>query len=65
MIKRPKVTTRCPADHYHGARERVIEFSSMFGGGLISFLETEECKLLVQVYRQDETVIVTASKEKG
>lgn len=65
MAKRPKVATRCPADCYHSPHERVIEFSSKNGGGLISLLETEDGKLLVQVYRQDKTVIVTVSKEQS
>jgi len=55
-----RITTSCVANHYAGTDERIIEF--MDGktnlGGLISFRRTNDGRLLVQVYRQDEGVIV-------
>ena len=46
------------ADRY--ANEKIIEFSSPAGGGLISFTITPDDQLDVHVYRQDLTVSVTA-----
>lgn len=36
-MKRPKVLTRCVANQYATPNERIIEFTSKNGGGLISF----------------------------
>lgn len=56
-MKRPRVLTRCVADHYHCPGERIVEFSSDVGGGLIS-LNVVEGELIIQIYRQDKTVRV-------
>ena len=55
------VNTRPGADRY--GSEKVIEFSSPVGGGLISFTITSDDQLDVHVYRQDLTVHVTAGEE--
>ena len=52
------VNTRPVADRY--ANEKIIEFSSPVGGGLISFTVTPDDQLSVHVYRQDLSVQVTA-----
>ena len=58
--KRPRVINPArPADQYHVPGERIIEFNSRFGGGLISFMEMPSSQtLLVQVYAYDHTVQV-------
>lgn len=67
MKQRPTVKTRCVADHYHGPGERIVEFSSPNGGGLISFFMREDGVLSVDLYRLDPTVVVRVStvKEKA
>ena len=54
------VNTRPVADQY--GSEKIIEFSSPVGGGLISFLITPDDQLSVHVARQDMTVRVTAGE---
>ena len=56
-----KITTNPVANHYAGPGERIIEFSSDGGGGLIAFTETD-AGLIVDVYRQDPTVTVRVGK---
>lgn len=63
-MKRPKVTVNCVASRYAGPGERIIEFSSANGGGLISLFCREDGTLAVDVYRTDHTVTVTHSGEK-
>jgi len=55
------VNTRPGADHY-AAAEKIIEFSSPVGGGLISFTVMPDDQLSVHVYRQDLTVQVSAGE---
>lgn len=55
------VNTSPVASRY--TNEKVIEFSSPVGGGLISFVITPDNQLSVHVYRQDLTVRVTAGEE--
>ncbi len=65
-MTKPRVITRCVANQYTGANERIIEFSSQFGGGLISFYEQDDGTLSVCVYRCDKTVeVVTPHREKA
>jgi hypothetical protein len=54
------VNTRPVADRY--GNEKIIEFSSPVGGGLISFVITPGDQLEMHVYRQDLTVSVTAGE---
>lgn len=54
------IHTTPPAGHYAAPNEKIIEFSSPAGSGLISFLLRPDGRLNVHVYRQDLTVIVTA-----
>lgn len=56
--RRPSITTKCVADSYHAPGERIVEFSSANGGGLISFREMEDGTLTVNLYRLDDTVKV-------
>ena len=62
-MSRPSVKTKCIADNYHGDNERIIEFCSRYGGGLISFRERGG-KLMVEICRQDSTVEVMVGKPK-
>lgn len=55
---KPTVTLRCPANAHTGPNERVIEFSSSAGGGLISFVVAHDA-IHVHVYRHDRTVHVS------
>ena len=52
------VNTSPVASRY--ANEKIIEFSSPVGGGLISFVVSADDQLQVHVYRQDMTVEVSA-----
>lgn len=61
-MKKPNVILKCPANQHTAANERIIEFSSEYGGGLISF-RANDGVLHVEVYRTDKTVRVTAPKE--
>ena len=56
-MSKPKVTLRCPADNYAGPDERIIEFSSSAGGGLIAF-QLYGDELVVYVHKEDPTVRV-------
>jgi hypothetical protein len=60
---KPRVLTRCAANNYTAPNERVIEFSSKNGGGLISFRTSEDGNLDVHVYRCDSTVRVFPPSE--
>jgi hypothetical protein len=64
-MRKPKVTINCVASHYAGPDERIIEFSSKGGGGLIAFRVADDGRLLVDVYRQDRTVKVRVAKAEG
>ena len=55
-----RVNTRPVADQY--GNEKIIEFSSPAGGGLISFAILPDDQLSVHVYRQDLTVRVSAGE---
>ena len=57
MTKKIKVTTKCVADNYVGNDEKIIEFSSPVGGGLISFRLNVDGQLIVSVYNTDSNVI--------
>ena len=54
------VNTNPVAQRY--ADEKIIEFSSPNGGGLIAFREMGDGTLRVEVYRQDATVTVTVGE---
>ncbi len=64
---RPRVITKCVAQCYAGPDERIIEFSSKGGGGLIAFHECElpsgKKRLRVDVYRIDDTVEVAVGSK--
>lgn len=60
MANKIKVNTSPVADKYSNAGEKIIEFSSPNGGGLISFNLMADGTLRVDVYNVDETVIVSA-----
>ena len=55
-----RVNTSPVANRY--SNEKIIEFSSPVGGGLISFAITADDQLKVDVYRQDLTVQVSAGE---
>lgn len=52
------VTTDPGANRYAGPNERIIEFSSPNGGGLILFRVNDDGTLTVEPYRTDGTVTV-------
>lgn len=61
-MKRPKVIVNCVAQHYAGTGERIIEFNSERGGGLIDLYDNGET-LTVSVYNTDRTVRVLETTE--
>lgn len=65
--RKPRVSTRCPAEFYNRASaERIVEFSNgekvegRYAGGLISFRNNnpDGHKCLVEIYRADAGVAV-------
>lgn len=57
-MAKPRVSTKCVANGYTGPNERIVEFSSANGGGLIAFRETPDGHLLISIYNCDSKVIV-------
>ena len=53
---KPRVIVNCVASNYECNSERIIEFSSGSGGGLISLYDNGET-LSVSVYNIDSTVV--------
>lgn len=64
-MSKPRVNTKCVANAYTGKDERIIEFSSENGGGLIQFMERQDGSLHVHLYRLDPTVKVTFNHDRG
>lgn len=60
-MAKPRIITKCPANAYTGKNERVVEYSSDSGGGLIRLIEVEGV-LHVTLYRHDETVRIHVAK---
>ena len=60
-MSKPRVLTNCVANRYTGPDERVVEFSDrdLNLGGLISLRRRDDGKLIVQLYRLDDDVMVT------
>lgn len=59
MGNRPSVMLNNPAQQYAERNERIVNFTSEHGGGLISFrADDERGELRVDVHRQDPTVTV-------
>ena len=56
--RRVKITLDCVANRYASTDERIVEFDSPNGGGLISFFLRADGSLSVVVYRHDATVVV-------
>jgi hypothetical protein len=63
-VSKPRVIVDCVANRYAGHDERIVEFFSPGGGGLIALREVER-RLLVDVYRLDATVKVRVAKAEG
>ncbi|MFY1620090.1 hypothetical protein [Micromonospora sp. WMMD736] len=59
-----KVNTSPVANNYAGPMERIIEFSSPAGGGLIAFTTPGDGTLRVDVYQIDDTVTVVSPPAK-
>jgi hypothetical protein len=57
-----KVNTNAVASQYAFADEKIIEFSSPNGGGLMAFTLQKDGTLLISVYRQDATVHVAEGR---
>lgn len=57
-MRKVHVNTSPVADHYETRPGRIVEFSHPNGGGLISFMPTEDGKVIIVVYRHDATVEV-------
>ena len=57
-MPKTKIIVNCIASRYAGRDERIIEFASAEGGGLISFLPRQDGTLLIDLYQLDPTVFV-------
>jgi len=62
-VSRPTVT-KGPASHYASAGETIVEFSDGRSGGLISIRRDGQDRLVVDLYRLDDDVVVRHSGEK-
>lgn len=59
MIRKPRVTTNCPANNAAAPNERIIEFSFPDGtGGLLSFRTLDNGTNVVEAYRVDAGIKV-------
>jgi hypothetical protein len=58
---KPKVITNPVANQYASKDERIIEYSSDGGGGLIAF-RVVEGRLIIDLYRHDNTVEIRVGK---
>lgn len=56
-----RVNTNPVANQYAGPNERIVEFSSPAGGGLISFRLPGDGTLRVDLYQLDDTVTVVTA----
>lgn len=69
MARKPSINTSPVASHYASPGERIIEYSSEAGGGLVSFRvlqgDTGADRLAVHLYRQDQSVMITAGPADG
>lgn len=63
-MSKPKVNVKPVADAYAGPGERIVEFSSDAGGGLISLALRDDGKLSVFVYNFDSTVEVSIGEPR-
>ena len=67
MKRKPRVLTKCVANHFAAADERVIEFSfpgsDGYPGGLISFSTLADGTPTVQLYRVSPGVRVIVSHD--
>lgn len=54
-MSKPRVLTRCVANHYTSGNERIVEVASEGGGCLISFREIDG-RLLINVYQADRSI---------
>lgn len=57
-----RITLDNVANRQASTNERIVEFSSPHGGGLISFFLRDDGTLNVLVYRHDATVTVVEGK---
>lgn len=62
-MKKPKIITKCVANHYAMNNERIIEFSNGTTGGLISICNIEGCTgepdtIRIYVYSCDPGVTI-------
>ena len=65
-MAKPSVNTNPVANQYAGHTERIIEYSSPNGGGLISLRTMDDGTLRVDLYRHDPTVtIVVGTPDQG
>lgn len=64
-MAKPKVNTNPVANNYSHTNERIIEYSSKNGGGLISLRETDDGRLRVELYRHDATVDFSVGPPEG
>lgn len=56
-MSKPSITTRCPAAAHSLPDERIVEFSSAAGGGLLA-LRVMDGVLYLDIYRADPSVRV-------
>ena len=61
-MAKPKVTTNPVANQYASENQRIVEYSSKAGGGLIAFTVTDDGRLVVDLYQHDATVEIRVGK---
>lgn len=59
-FKQPLIHKARPADRYAASGESIYEFTDGHSGGLIALARNAEDKLVVDVYRTDDDVVVRA-----
>jgi hypothetical protein len=57
-----KINVRPVADQHSTADERIIEYSSPYGGGLIAFRLDPIGELVIDMYREDDTVNIRVNQ---
>lgn len=63
-MSKPNVNTNPVANQYTSRNERIVEYSSPNGGGLIRFTVLDDGTLAVGLYGHDETVKISVSDSR-
>jgi len=65
-MSKPKVNTKCVADHYSMPNEKIVEVTGQGGQGcLISVSNHPDGSVVINLYRIDTRVVIKQSEKKG